>query len=108
MPPNAAEPAPLSQDDVRRIARLSRLALSDDQLESARSSMGAVLGHMATLRELDLEGVEPMVYPSDIENRMDADEPRPGLPTDVLMKMAPDAAPPFVKVPKVIGGGAGA
>lgn len=98
----------LTRDDVRRIARLSRLALTDEQIESARGSMGAVLGHMASLGRLDLEGVEPMVYPSDIENRMDVDDPRPGLPTEALMRMAPDTAPPYVKIPKVIGGGGGA
>jgi aspartyl-tRNA(Asn)/glutamyl-tRNA(Gln) amidotransferase subunit C len=96
----------LTLDDVRRVAALSRLALTDDQLESARAQMGAVLGHMDSLKKLDLTNVEPMVYPSDICNRMDEDAVRPGaaLPTSVLMTMAPDSAPPYVKVPKVIGG----
>lgn len=94
----------LSLEDVRRVAALSRLALSEAQLEEARGQMGAVLGHMDSLRKLDLTGVEPMVYPSDIRNRMDDDVERSGLPTGALMKMAPDAAPPYVKVPKVIGG----
>jgi aspartyl-tRNA(Asn)/glutamyl-tRNA(Gln) amidotransferase subunit C len=99
----------LTLDDVRRVAALSRLALTDDQLESARTQMGAVLGHMDSLKKLDLTGVEPMVYPSDICNRMDEDAVRSGtaLPTSTLMTMAPDSAPPFVKVPKVIGGGSG-
>ncbi len=100
--------SPLSLDDVRRVAQLSRLALSEAQLEEARGQMGAVLRHMDSLRRLDLTNVEPMVYPSDIRNRMDDDVERPGLPTAALMKLAPDAAPPFVKVPKVLGGGGGA
>lgn len=99
-----SKPAALSLDDVRRVATLSRLALSDAQLEEARGQMGAVLSHMDSLRKLDLAGVEPMVYPSDICNRMDDDVERAGLPTEALMKMAPDAAPPYVKVPKVLGG----
>ena len=106
-PPPAAHA--LTLEDVRRVAALSRLALSDEQLESARTQMGAVLGHMDTLKKLDLEGVEPMVYPSDICNRMDEDIVRPNaaIPTSVLMAMAPDTAPPYVKVPKVIGGNPG-
>lgn len=108
---NSGEPSKseaLSLDDVRRVAQLSRLALSEAQLEEARGQMGAVLRHMDSLRRLDLTNVEPMVYPSDIRNRMDDDVERAGLPTAVLMKLAPDAAPPFVKVPKVLGGGGGA
>lgn len=97
--------SPLMLEEVRRVAALSRLALNDAQLETARAQMGAVLGHMNTLRRLDLTNVEPMVYPSDIANRMDDDTPRAGLPTAALMDMAPEKAPPFVKVPKVIGGG---
>jgi len=99
--------SPLTLDEVRRVAALSRLALNEEQLEAARAQMGAVLGHMNTLRQLDLANVEPMAYPSDIANRMDDDTPRAGLPTSALMDMAPDKAPPFVKVPKVIAGSAG-
>jgi aspartyl-tRNA(Asn)/glutamyl-tRNA(Gln) amidotransferase subunit C len=98
----------LSLDDVRRVAQLSRLALTEAQIEEARGQMGAVLRHMDSLRRLDLTNVEPMVYPSDIRNRMDDDVERPGLSTAALIKLAPDAAPPFVKVPKVLGGGGGA
>jgi len=107
MDASAPAQSPLTLEEVRRVAALSRLALSEDQLETARAQMGAVLEHMNTLRRLDLTNVEPMAYPSDIANRMDDDTPRAGLPTAALMDMAPDKAPPYVKVPKVIGGSGG-
>jgi aspartyl-tRNA(Asn)/glutamyl-tRNA(Gln) amidotransferase subunit C len=99
---------PLSPDEVRKVARLARLDLPADRVEAMRSQLDAVLGYVARLRELDLAGVEPLTNVADAVNRLDPDEPGPTLPTDVLMKMAPAAEPPFIKVPKVIDEGAGA
>lgn len=103
----ASDPQPLDGQTVRRVAHLSRLALSEEQIESYRAQLGAVLGHIDRLRTLPLEGVEPLTHPLDATNRMDEDVPRAPLPNEVLMEMAPDAAPPFIKVPKVLGGAGG-
>lgn len=89
---------------ARHVARLARLDLDDDALENHRKALSAILGYVETLRELDLAGVEPLAHPSDTTNRLDPDTPRPGLPTETLLTITPAADPPFVKVPKVIGG----
>ena len=105
----ASEQSPSPQDldaaTARRVAHLSRLALSDDQVEACRAQLGAVLGHIDRLRSLPLEGVEPLTHPLDAVNRMDEDVPGAALANEVLMRMAPESAPPFIKVPKVLGGG---
>lgn len=93
----------LSLQDVRRVAALSRLALSDDELERSRVQLAAVLGHMRSLRELDLSSVEPLANPGDPVDRWDADEPGAVLPTSAFMAIAPAADPPFLRVPKVLG-----
>lgn len=98
----------LSLEDVKRVAALSRLALAPDELEASRARMSAVLKHMDALRALDLHGIEPMAYPSDAPGRMDDDAPREPFPPSVLAAMAPDAAPPFLKIPKVLSDGGGA
>jgi aspartyl-tRNA(Asn)/glutamyl-tRNA(Gln) amidotransferase subunit C len=98
----------LSADDVRKVARLSRLALSDDQVEAYRDKLSAVLGYVERLREVNVEGVEPLTNVADAVNRLDDDVPGPTLTNETLMRMAPEAMPPFVKVPKVIGDGGGA
>jgi aspartyl-tRNA(Asn)/glutamyl-tRNA(Gln) amidotransferase subunit C len=98
----------LTGQQVRRVARLARLALSDEQVDNARAQLGAVLRYVESLGELDLTGVEPMAHPTDAANRWDDDEPRPGLPNQALMDMAPQREPPYIRVPKVIGGGEGA
>ena len=98
----------LSADQVRKVARLSRLAVSNDKVEEYRAKLAAVLGYMERLQELDLSGVEPVTNVAGSLNRLDADTPGPMLPAEALMKMAPESLPPFVKVPKVLDDGSGA
>lgn len=93
----------LTSEEVRKVARLARLALSDEQVEQYRGQLSGILGYVERLRGLDLAGVEPLAHVSEDVNRLDPDEPRATLPTEALMKMAPESMPPFVKVPKVIG-----
>jgi aspartyl-tRNA(Asn)/glutamyl-tRNA(Gln) amidotransferase subunit C len=100
-------PTPLSLEEVRKIAVLSRLAITDEQAAAYRESLGAVLGYMENLRRLDLSGVEPLTHPTDATNRLDDDAEGPTLSPDALMRMAPSSMPPFIKVPKVLGGDAG-
>jgi aspartyl-tRNA(Asn)/glutamyl-tRNA(Gln) amidotransferase subunit C len=98
----------LSAAEVRKVARLARLDLSDDQVEQYRAQLSAVLGYVDRLRTLDLSGVEPMSHPGGQVNRLDDDVPHDPLPTEALMRMAPARMEPFVEVPKVIGEGGGA
>jgi aspartyl-tRNA(Asn)/glutamyl-tRNA(Gln) amidotransferase subunit C len=100
--------AGLSDEDVRRIARLSRLVVEEGELPALRSRLSAVLGYMERLRSLDLSGVEPLTHVGDQVNRLGEDEPGQTLSNEVLMRMAPERMPPFVKVPKVLDEGAGA
>lgn len=93
----------LALNDARRVATLARLAVPDDRLETFRAQLGAVLEHMRSLNELNLEGIEPLARPTDEADRWDADEPRSGLPNKALMDIAPDISPPFIRVPKVLG-----
>lgn len=109
----------LSSEEVRKVARLARLALTDAQIETYAGQMTQVLGYIERLRELNLEGVAPMANPSDAVNCLGADEPS-GLPgaagsdrlgPEALMRIAPETGrktPPFVSVPKVIGEEGGA
>lgn len=109
--------ADLTPDDIRRIARLSRLAVAEAQIEHYRAELGAVLGYVERLGGLDLAGVEPLTHPgvgpqgadSGVSvNRLDGDEPGPVLANDVVMGLAPEARPPFFSVPRVLGEGGGA
>lgn len=52
----------LSLDEARKLARLSRLALGDDELEALREQLGRIVGFVEQLSEVDTDGVEPMTH----------------------------------------------
>lgn len=105
---NADGAGQLSDAEVRKVASLARLALTDDDVRDARTRLSAVLGYMDRLRRLDLEGVDPLTNVGEVVNRLDADEPGPMLPTEALLRMAPRTHGPYVHLPKVIDEGGGA
>ena len=99
---------PLTEQQVRHIAKLSRLTVTPQEIDGYRVQFANVLEHMRTLAALDLDGVEPMAHVSDAVNRLDPDEPGPSMSNAQLMALAPATDPPFVRVPKVLGDGGGA
>lgn len=103
-------PQPLTSEQVRKVAKLARLAITDAQVEEYREKLGAVLGYMERLQALDLSKVEPLTHPLEAGNRLDEDEPGETISNETFMKMAPagGAMPPFLKVPQVLGEGGGA
>lgn len=99
---------PITEQDVRHVAKLSRLKLSDEQIAHYTQRLGAVLGYMDKLGELDLDDVEPLAHPTEITNALRKDEAGEPIDTDAALANAPAADPPFFKVPKVLGDGGGA
>jgi aspartyl-tRNA(Asn)/glutamyl-tRNA(Gln) amidotransferase subunit C len=97
------EHAPLTLEEARRIAVLARLSPGDEALERLRADLGAIIAYADILAELDLEAVEPLAHPGDAADRWREDEPGAHLPPERLLALAPSAAPPFVRVPKVVG-----
>ncbi len=101
---NPSGPAPaLAPDVVSHIAKLSRLRLDQGAAEQYGRQLGAVLQYAAAISALDLEGVEPLVYPGESADVWAADEPGAMLGTEAAMKMAPQSHPPFFKTPKALG-----
>ncbi|MDG2422993.1 MAG: Asp-tRNA(Asn)/Glu-tRNA(Gln) amidotransferase subunit GatC [Phycisphaerales bacterium] len=100
-------PTALTLDEARHVAKLARLKLSEAELEACRHDLVAILGHVATLGELDLKGVEPMAHPGDRTNRIDPDEPEASMTTQEVLAIAPATEGPFIAVPKVLGGDEG-
>lgn len=98
----------LSDADIRKIAKLSRLSLPEAQVPAVRGQLGAILGHIAKLQAVPVEGVEPMAHPLRIVNRLDPDTPKPAMPVEELLKNAPAVESRFLAVPKVLGDGGGA
>lgn len=101
-------PEQLTEQQVRHVAKLSRLKLNDQQVHYFSEQLSHVLQYVSKLNELDVEDVEPMAHPTDMTNRFRDDEPTPGLAVDAALKNAPDTDPPFFKVPKILGDGGSA
>ena len=89
----------ISRDEVRHVARLARLELSDDELEHFGGQLDAILEAVGKVAELDLDGVEPTAHPLELANVWAADEPRPPLPVEAALANAPDSEDTFFRVP---------
>ncbi len=98
----------LTLDDVRHVAKLARLRLTDAELEEYRVQLSSILKHIDQLNQLDLEHVESMPRPMDTTNRFDEDEIKPSMPLDMLLSNAPHVEDRYLAVPKVLGNGGGA
>ncbi len=113
-PAENPEIAPLTAEDVRRIAKLARLELTDAQVAQYQSQLSAVLGYMDQLRAIDTSGVEPMThppFPGGRTNALEDDSPRipdDTITTSAFLDIAPETLGQFVRVPKVLGEGGGA
>ena len=71
------------------MAQLARLALSEAEIEPMARELSAVLDHVATIGELDLEDVAPTSHVVEITGALRPDEPRPCLPRQVALAQAP-------------------
>jgi aspartyl-tRNA(Asn)/glutamyl-tRNA(Gln) amidotransferase subunit C len=79
----------ISREEVLHVAQLARLALSEDEIEPMARELSAVLDHVATIGQLDLDDVAPTSHVVDITGALRPDEPRPCLPRDVALAQAP-------------------
>ena len=81
------------------MARLARLALSDEEIERMSGELPAILEHVERMNELDLDGVEPTSHVVALENVLRADEPRPSWDRDRVLEGAPDPSVGAFRVP---------
>jgi aspartyl-tRNA(Asn)/glutamyl-tRNA(Gln) amidotransferase subunit C len=80
----------IDRDQVLHVARLARLRLSDEEVETMTGELSGILDHVDRIGKLDLEGVEPTSHVVELENVLRPDEPRPSLPREVALAPAPD------------------
>lgn len=92
----------ISREDVLHVARLARLALSDEEVERMRRELDGILGYIDKLSTLNTEGVEPTSHAVPLTNVMRDDEPQPSYPRDEMLANAPDRAGELFRVPRII------
>ena len=94
----------ITLDDVRKVAKLARLAIPEEKLPDFTRKFEAILEYVDTLSEVNVEGVEPTSHAIRMSNVLREDVVKPGLALDKVLQNAPESDGPFFKVPKVIGG----
>ena len=94
----------ITLDDVRHVAKLARLALTEPQLQRVTAQLESILEYVAKISQVDISGVEPMAHAVPLANVLREDEVHPALPVDKVLSNAPQTDGPFFRVPKVIGG----
>lgn len=89
-------------DEVRSVAHLARLELTEAEIEAMSRQLGAVVEYVHQLRAVKTDGVEPMAHALELRNVFRPDEPAPSLPADEALANAPDRRGDFYGVPAVL------
>lgn len=98
----------LSSQDVSHVALLARLALPQEQLDSLKTELNSILGHIDQISSLDLDGVEPTTHSVPLTNATRADVPHQCLDRETTLLNAPDQQNGAFLIPRIIGPGGGA
>jgi aspartyl-tRNA(Asn)/glutamyl-tRNA(Gln) amidotransferase subunit C len=92
----------LTVEEVRNIAQLARLQLSEPELRRFAQQLSAVLEHAARLQQVDTTAIPPTASVLPLTAPLRPDEPRPGLPVERLLANAPEAEADMFRVPQVL------
>lgn len=79
----------IERDEVLHVARLARLALSEQEVEAMQGELSSVLDHVAKIGELDLAGVPPSTHVVEASGALRPDRPCPSLPREIALASAP-------------------
>ena len=92
----------VTNDDVRKVARLSRIAIDEARLETMAGELNGILGWIEQLNEVDVDGVEPMTSVVESTLAMRSDEVTDGNKADQVLANAPKSEDGFFVVPKAV------
>lgn len=92
----------VTKDDVRKVARLSRIAVDDSRLETLAGELNGILGWIDQLNEVDVDGVEPMTSVVEASLPMREDNVTDGEKPDQVLANAPKTEDGFFVVPKAV------
>lgn len=93
----------ISRDEVAHLARLSRLALGDDELDAFAGQLDAILGHVKAVSEVDVSDVDATAGPLAVTNVTRPDVIIPGLDPESALAEAPSSEQSRFAVPRILG-----
>jgi aspartyl-tRNA(Asn)/glutamyl-tRNA(Gln) amidotransferase subunit C len=92
----------LEREAVLHIARLARVALSDEEVSTLAEQLGDIIGHFDVLNRIDTDGVEPTAHTLPLRNVMADDEARPSMPREDVLALAPVTGDGYLRVRAVL------
>jgi aspartyl-tRNA(Asn)/glutamyl-tRNA(Gln) amidotransferase subunit C len=92
----------IDAQQVRKVAKLARLDLTEAEIEEFTGQLGAILQYVEKMNELETANVEPLAHCLPIHNVFRADEVCQSLGTEKTLANAPERDGPFFKVPKIL------
>lgn len=93
----------LSNDDMRKLARLSKLAMTDDELDTIKAQLNDIFEFVHQLQDINTDGVEPTEQVSGLANAYRPDTIKDyGVSREDMLKNVPKTESGYVKVPKVL------
>ena len=92
----------IDEKTIQHIAKLARLKVSPQDAVEYGTQLTKVLAHFQQISQINTDGVEPLVTPSDIDFYTRPDESRQTLSTGEMLANAPDRAGNLFKVPPVV------
>ena len=101
-------PTKIDEAQVRRVALLSRLELSDQEVSQFSMQLSAIFEYIEKLNELDTENVEPLAHCLPVHNVLREDVPKPSLSNEAALANAPEREDEYFKVPKILDDNSGA
>ena len=93
----------ISRDDVAKLAKLARLAMTDDELDAFAGQLDSILGYVGAIQAVDVTGVTPTGNPLRDVNVTRPDDVRPGLTQQQALAGAPSADDGRFAVPQILG-----
>ena len=93
---------PLTPDEVKRIARLARVGVSDDEVARFQVQLSEILDYFQRLREVDTEGLPPTAHTLAMQNVMRADEIRPSFDKEEVLANAPQREDDLFRVRAIL------
>lgn len=91
----------ISEEEVRHVAELARLGLTDDEVNRMGEQLGDIIGAVEKIGELDLSGVEPTASPMSFTGALRPDEPHEELSQEEALAPAPESVDGLFSVPRI-------
>ncbi|MDC3414183.1 Asp-tRNA(Asn)/Glu-tRNA(Gln) amidotransferase subunit GatC [Aquibacillus sp. 3ASR75-11] len=92
----------ITKDQVKHVAHLARLAISEDETEKMTKHLGDIIKYAELLNELDTDHVEPTTHVLDLKNVMRKDEPKKWIDKEDALQNAPDKQDGQFRVPSIL------